>query len=99
MLDAAHIVPDGDEEFGQPDVRNGILMSRLYHGAYDADLLGVDPDGRVHVSGRLLAMQDGPTLEAIKTLHGRTLRPPKDVRLTPDRDRLARRFEAFTRAR
>jgi putative restriction endonuclease len=32
LLDAAHIVPDKDEQLGQPVVPNGIPLSKIHHG-------------------------------------------------------------------
>ena len=52
LIDAAHIVPDSDERLGQPDIRNGICMSKVHHAAYDAGLIGIDPDLMIHVSER-----------------------------------------------
>jgi putative restriction endonuclease len=51
-LDAAHIVPDLDAEFGQPLVTNGLPLSKLHHAAFDANLIGIDPDYRIHISAR-----------------------------------------------
>ncbi|WP_207461861.1 HNH endonuclease [Azospirillum sp. SYSU D00513] len=99
LVDAAHIVPDIDPELGQPDIRNGICMSKLHHVAYDADLIGIDPDHRIHVSERLLDLHDGPLLEhGIKGLAGKIIRLPSDDHLKPDRERLALRFERFKKA-
>jgi putative restriction endonuclease len=98
LLDAAHIVEDRDELLGQPVVRNGIPLSKIHHAAFDAHLIGIDPDYRLHVSERLLAQKDGPMLEAIKGLDGGQLRLPKRAQDSPDRDRLAFRFERFKSA-
>jgi putative restriction endonuclease len=65
LLDAAHMVPDKDEQFGQPIVPNGIPLSKIHHAAFDAHLIGIDPDYRLHVSKRLLIQRDGPMLEAL----------------------------------
>jgi hypothetical protein len=46
LLDAAHIVADKDERLGQPVVPNGILLSKIHHAAFDAHLIGIDPDYR-----------------------------------------------------
>ena len=98
LIDAAHIVPD-DEELGQPDVRNGICMSKIHHAAFDAGLIGIDPDFVIHVSERLLAIHDGPLLEqSLKALAGQKLRVPTDALAVPDRDRLEFRFELFRSA-
>jgi putative restriction endonuclease len=55
LLDAAHIVSDKDERFGQPVVPNGIPLSKIHHAAFDAHLIGIDPDYGLHVSERLLS--------------------------------------------
>ena len=60
LLDAAHIVSDKDELLGQPVVTNGLPLSKIHHAAFDADLLGIDPGYRVHVSGHLLAQTRRP---------------------------------------
>jgi putative restriction endonuclease len=50
---------DTDELLGQPVVTNGIARSKIHHAAFDNHLIGIDPDGRVHVSERLLMLHDG----------------------------------------
>ena len=95
LLDAAHIVSDKDELLGHPVVPNGLPLSKIHHAAFDADLIGIDPDFRVHVSGNLLEQRDGPMLEALKQLQGNMLHLPKRAGDRPDRDRLAARFERF----
>ena len=98
LLDAAHIISDKDEMLGQPVVTNGLPLSKIHHAAFDAHLIGVDPDYRVHVSERLIGQRDGPMLEALKQLQGGVLHLPERVRDRPDRDRLAVRFERFRAA-
>jgi putative restriction endonuclease len=95
LLDAAHIVSDKHERFGQPVVPNGIPLSKVHHAAFDAHLIGIDPDYRLHVSKRLLGRKDGPMLEALKALNGGTIHLPVRTKDRPDRDRLAMRFERF----
>jgi putative restriction endonuclease len=95
LLDAAHIVADKDERLGQPVVPNGVPLTKIHHAAFDADLIGIDPDYRLHVSGRLLALNDGPMLEALKRLNGEPIHLPARVKDRPDRERLALRFERF----
>src|SRR3977135_4076996 len=58
LLDAAHIVDDKHEQLGQLVVPNGIPLSKIHHAAFDAHLIGIDPDYRLHMSGRLLAQRD-----------------------------------------
>ncbi|WP_119419758.1 HNH endonuclease [Desertibaculum subflavum] len=95
LLDAAHIVQDKNELLGQPVVSNGLPLSKIHHAAFDAHLIGIDPDYRLHVSERLLAQNDGPMLAALKGLEGGRLLLPKRSKDLPDRDRLAMRFDQF----
>ncbi len=75
-------------------------MSKIHHAAFDAGLIGIDPDLRIHVADHLLEMHDGPMLEqGLKALRGRLVRPPADPRAAPDRERLALRFESFRAGR
>lgn len=98
LLDAAHIVADRNERLGQPVVQNGIPLSKIHHAAFDAHLIGIDPDYRVHVAERLLSQNDGPMLEALKRLHGGQLHLPHRNTDSPDRNRLAQRFDLFLAA-
>ena len=98
LLDAAHIVADKDERFGQPFVPNGLPLSKIHHAAFDAHLIGIDPDYRLHVSERLLEQHDGPMLEALKQLNGGTMHLPSRDQDRPDRERLALRFGLFKSA-
>jgi putative restriction endonuclease len=85
-----------DEPFGQPVGSNAIPLSKIHHVAFDAYLIGIDPDHRL--PDRLLTQNDGPMLEALKRLHGGTIHLPNRPKDLPDRDRLALRFERFTAA-
>ena len=95
LLDAAHIISDKDERLGQPVVPNGLPLSKIHHAAFDAHLIGIDPDYRLHVSERLLDLHDGPMLEALKQLDGGMLHLPARTKDYPDRDRLSLRYEQF----
>jgi putative restriction endonuclease len=95
LLDAAHIVGDLEEK-GQPIVPNGLPLSKVHHAAFDANLIGVDPDYRVHVSNALLSIDDGPMFEqGLKLKHGEKIRLPARLVDYPDKDRLSERFELF----
>jgi putative restriction endonuclease len=96
LLDAAHIISDGNEKFGQPIVPNGIPLSKIHHAAFDAHLIGIDADYRLHVSDRLLSQNDGPMLDSLKRLDGGKLHLPARFKDRPDRDRLAQRFEQYS---
>ena len=95
LLDAAHIVEDAHEQLGQPVVQNGIPLAKTHHAAFDAYLVGIDSDFRIHISRRILDQKDGPTLEALKRLHSNHIHLPSRSKDQPDRDRLALRFEQF----
>jgi hypothetical protein len=43
LLDAAHSVMDADEQLGEPIVSNGLPLTKIHHGAFDANLTGIDP--------------------------------------------------------
>jgi putative restriction endonuclease len=95
LLDAAHIIADKHEELGQPVIPNGIPLAKTHHAAFDAHLIGIDPDFKIHVSKRILLQKDGPTLEALKRLHANKMYLPSRSKDRPDRDRLAVRFDEF----
>ncbi|HEV2515159.1 MAG TPA: HNH endonuclease [Devosia sp.] len=98
LLDAAHIVVDGDERMGQPIVPNGLPLSKIHHAAFDANLIGIDADHHIHISEALLSINDGPMFEyGVKALAGRQIHLPSRAADHPSRDRLAQRFEEFRR--
>lgn len=97
LLDAAHIV-GGAEGEGDAVVSNGLSLCTIHHRAYDQDLVGVDPDFRVHVSHRLLDEEDGPMLELLKGFHQALIEVPRRPSLRPDRGRLEARFARFAAA-
>jgi len=95
LLDAAHIIEDKNEKLGQAMVPNGIPLSKIHHAAFDAHLIGIDPDFRIHVSKKLLTQNDGPLLETLKNLHHQKLHLPERRKDQPDRERLLMRFDVF----
>ena len=96
LLDAAHIIPDGDEEYGAPVVPNGMALSKIHHAAFDAHMIGIDPDYRIHISEKLLDLHDGPILElGIKEMDKQLIKVPRDEAKKPDKERLERRFVNF----
>jgi putative restriction endonuclease len=78
--------------------RRQAKKDRIHHAAFDAHLIGIYPDYRLHVSKRLLRQNDGPMLDALKRLNGGIIHPPCRAKDRPDRDRLALRFESFKAA-
>ncbi len=98
LLDAAHIIPDNHKPLGQPIVQNGLPLSKIHHAAFDAHLIGIDPDYKIHISDKLLAQNDGPMLETLKKQNGQRIYLPNRKKDHPDQDRLAERFERFEAA-
>jgi putative restriction endonuclease len=81
LLDAAHIVIDAHEQLGQPIVSNGLPLTKIHHAAFDAHLIGIDPNFRIHVSDRLLEIHDGPFLElGLKGIAGTLIDRPRQGR-------------------
>lgn len=98
LLDAAHIKPDRDEQ-GLPEVPNGLSLCKIHHSAYDLNILGIDPDYRVHIREDVLAEVDGPMLQhGIKEMEGRAIRLPRREDLRPNQEYLAERFAGFRAA-
>jgi putative restriction endonuclease len=97
LLEAAHI--RRDFQGGEPIVPNGISMCSIHHSAFDANILGVDPQYRIHIRGDILAEVDGPTLQhALQGLHGEGIRLPRRRADHPRKDLLEERFEEFRTA-
>lgn len=98
LLDAAHILPDRDER-GRPEVPNGLCLCKIHHGAYDANILGVDPDYLVHVRHDVLEEQDGPMLRyGLQKMQGAVLYLPRSRDHHPRPEYLEERFARFRAA-
>ena len=95
LLDAAHIVSDGDE-LGQPVVQNGLSMCKIHHAAFDQHLLGITPDYEVRLNHELLDIIDGPMLRhGLQEMHGRQLTLPRRRDDHPDPERIDLRYMDF----
>jgi putative restriction endonuclease len=98
LVQAAHIVEDPEPE-GIATVVNGLALCAIHHLAYDRNLLGIDPDGVVHIARRLLEEHDGPMLrEGLQGFHRSGIHLPSRPVDQPDPARLQARFERFTAA-
>lgn len=97
LLEAAHIV--GDSQGGVASVQNGIAMSTFHHTAYESNLMGIDPDGKIILSDQVRATRDGPMFsQGLLGIEGQRMRFPTYAGHRPNRDFLAQKFEAFTKA-
>lgn len=98
LLDAAHILADR-HPMGEPAVTNGLGMCKIHHSAYDANIIGIDPDTRVHVREDILREKDGPMLKhGLQEMAGCRLVLPRKPDLRPNPEFLAERFEGFLAA-
>ena len=98
LLDAAHILPDR-HPLGEPAITNGLGLCKIHHSAYDANIIGIDPDARVHVREDVLREVDGPMLKhGLQEVAGVRLVLPAKPELRPNRDFLAERFGRFEAA-
>jgi putative restriction endonuclease len=98
LLDAAHILPDRHPR-GEAAVPNGLGLCKIHHSAYDANIIGIDAEARVHVRHDILLEQDGPMLKhGIQEIEGGRLLLPRNHASKPNRDFLAERFERFRAA-
>lgn len=98
LLDAAHILPDRDPR-GEPMVTNGLGLCKIHHSAYDAHILGIDADARVHIRADILNEIDGPMLRhGLQEMNGSHIILPRNVEHRPNRDFLAERFDRFRAA-
>lgn len=95
LLDAAHIIPDGDPG-GEPVVPNGLSLCKIHHAAFDANILGVRPDLVITVRRDVLEEHDGPMLHyGLQALAGRQLESPRERAARPDPLRLEQRYDRF----
>lgn len=98
LVQAAHIVSDKSDS-GIAAVVNGLALCAIHHLAYDRNLLGIDPDGVVHITRRLRDETDGPMLtQGLQGFHGAAILKPRRRSDHPDPGRLEIRFGEFERA-
>ena len=98
LLDAAHILADRHPK-GEPIVSNGLGLCKIHHSAYDAQIIGIDPDAKVHVREDILLEKDGPMLKhGLQATAGTQLQLPRNSDLKPNKEFLAERFARFLAA-
>ena len=94
LLDAAHIIPDS--RGGRAEVPNGLSLCRIHHGAYDQNILGIDPDYQIHINRDMLEERDGPMLKhGFQEMNEQLIHIPSRKRDQPDRDKLSERFDTY----
>lgn len=98
LLDAAHILPDGDPR-SLPIVPNGLSLCKLHHSAFDYYILGVRPDLVLEIRRDVLDEEDGPMLvHGLQGFQGRRLIVPRTPSLRPSGEYLEERYERFRTA-
>ncbi len=98
LLDASHIIADRDER-GLAEIPNGVSFCKIHHSAFDANILGIDPNRLVHIRPDILGERDGPMLQhGLKEMHGVEICVPRDSKLQPRLEYLEERFESFRAA-
>jgi putative restriction endonuclease len=98
LLDAAHILPDGDPR-SEPVVSSGLSLCKLHHAAFDADLLGIRPDLTVELNVELLREKDGPMLlHGLQGFQDQPLSVPSRTIHRPNREFITERYARFLRA-
>ncbi len=98
LLDAAHIIGD-NEDSGDPIVQNGLSLCKIHHAAFDKNIIGINPDYRIHVRNDILEETDGPMLKyGLQALESQTIILPNHRIDYPDRERLEQRFNQFLKA-
>ena len=98
LIDAAHILPWKDYPYARMMVSNGLALNKLIHVAYDKNLLGIDPDGRVVVSDLLLANVSGePCRDFFVQIKDRCINF-NQLRFRPNQDFLHERFKHYQEA-
>ena len=95
LLDAAHIVPDSEDE-GTIEVQNGMALCKIHHAAFDQNIIGVTPDYEIKVRQDVLEEIDGPMLKhGIQEMHNQVLILPASKMNHSNKDKLAWRYEIF----
>ncbi len=98
LLDAAHIIPDG-EDGGEPVVVNGLSLCKIHHAAFDNNILGITPDYLVQVRTDVLHEIDGPMLKyGIQSLNNSKVILPNQKHDWPAQERLDVRYNRFLNA-
>lgn len=98
LLDAAHIIPDGEPE-SKPTVDNGLSLCKLHHAAFDKYFIGITPDYIVEVREDILKEFDGPMLQhGLKELNGNKIFVPTKKIEKPNPDFLDIRYQRFKNA-
>ena len=96
LVEAAHILPWSTHPSERLKQSNGLALTPFLHTAYDEDYLGIDPDGKVFVSAKLLSQKkmNEKFYQYLTDIDGMKIDFSK-LRVPPDKDYLAKRFQNY----
>lgn len=87
------------DERGRPEVPNGLALCKIHHTSFDAQILGIDPDLRIHVREDIQRERDGPMLRhGLQAMAGALIQVPRPQQLRPRPEYLEVRFAEFQAA-
>lgn len=97
LIEAAHIVSWADDESLRTNPTNGLCLNPLFHKAYDKFLVSITADYKIVLSDRFLeSVEDETTHHYLESLQHREIFLPN--RFWPDKDNLAKHYDAFRKA-
>lgn len=95
LIEVAHIIPWSENEALRLVPDNALPLNPFVHRAYDLDLIGIDPELRIHVSNELLgAASENRRLGFLDRINGADLLVDPDGP-SPSPDHLGQRYERF----
>lgn len=91
ILQACHIAPFS--ETGNNGVKNGIVLCANLHAAFDHGFVGIGQDYEILVNDKLF--EERPSIYSLDKLRGERIWLPKDDRLWPAQELLAKHREIY----
>ncbi len=93
LIEVAHIVPWAENEALRLVTANALTLNPLIHRAYDANLIGIDPDMVIHVDEELILASEGDLRTLFLNVDGHQLALPEHAR--PAADYLDAHYQGF----
>ena len=98
MLEAAHIIRWADDKENRCNLRNGLCLNILFHGAYDNHLVSISPDYVFHVHKELIECdnnKDPFILQTFMHYDNKSIYMPERRQFKPDRELLDAHYQRF----
>lgn len=97
LLEACHISGWADDTKNRTNPSNGLCMTPLFHKAFDQMLFAVTPNYAIEISEQFLASATEDSFrQYLQNINGRPIGLPE--KFMPDRELLAKHYEAYRRA-